>query len=229
MVFDLFGQQRGPGRRSAREPHPGWPMPTEAVRLPDGARVRLRPVRARDGGEWRRQRLADEPKLRPVEPTVPGGWAASHTASAWWSYFLSLRRLAFAGELIPLAVEVDGRFLGQLTIGSIQRGTVCEAWLGYWVFSPATGRGVATAATALGVDLAFGAVGLHRLTATFLPENPASGRVLTGNGFRVEGLLRRNIHIDGVWRDHYLAGLNREDFAVPAVERLRRAGRLRRP
>ena len=68
--------------------------------------------------------------------------------------------------------------------------------------------------------------GLHRVTATYLEHNPASGRVLAANGFRHEGYLRRNLHIDGAWQDHHYVALVKEDFASTAVERLRQAGRL---
>lgn len=89
------------------------------------------------------------------------------------------------------------------------------------------GRGVATAACALGVDHGFGRVGLHRITATYLPDNPASGKVLAANGFREEGFLRRNLHIDGQWRGHVFVALNADDYPLTAVERLRAAGRIR--
>ena len=75
------------------------------------------------------------------------------------------------------------------------------------------------------MDHAFARVGLHRLTATYLPDNPASGKVLEHNGFREEGYLHRNLHIDGQWRDHHLVALNADDFASCAVHRLRQAGR----
>ena len=93
--------------------------------------------------------------------------------------------------------------------------------------SPYMGRGVATVACALGVDHAFSHVGLHRVTATYLPHNPASGQVLKLNGFREEGYLRRNLHIDGQWRDHHFVALNADDFPTTAVQRLREAGRVR--
>ncbi|MFS0468126.1 GNAT family N-acetyltransferase, partial [Corynebacterium striatum] len=86
--------------------------------------------------------------------------------------------------------------------------------------------GVATAACALGVDHAFRRVGMHRVTATYLPDNPASGKVLKACGFREEGYLRRNLHINGAWRDHHFVALNREDFSTTAVDRLRSAGRI---
>ena len=54
-----------------------------------------------------------------------------------------------------------------------------------------------------------------------------SGKVLKLNGFREEGYLRRNLHIDGQWRDHHLVALNADDFPTTAVQRLREAGRVR--
>ena len=68
---------------------------------------------------------------------------------------------------------------------------------------------------------------MHRVTATFLPDNPASKSVLLANGYREEGYLRKNLHIDGQWRDHHLVALNADDFPHTAVERLRAAGRVR--
>ena len=128
--------------------------------------------------------------------------------------------------MVPLVIEVEGQFVGQITLGNIQHGSIRDCWIGYWVYSAIHGAGVATAATALGVDHAFGRVGLHRVTATYLESNPASGRVLAANGFRHEGYLRRNLHIDGAWQDHHYVALVKEDYASTAVERLRQAGRL---
>ena len=206
--------------------HPGWQESTRAVTLPSGSRLRLRPLTSRDGEDWRQTRLLDEAWLRPVEPTPWSTWQASHDEASWRNYFAHLRNQALAGVLVPLVIEVDGLFAGQVTIGNIQHCRVSEAWIGYWVFSEFMGRGVATAACALGTDHAFARIGLHRLTATYLPSNPASGKVLLANGYREEGYLRRNLHIDGEWRDHHFVAQNIEDYGDTCVRRLRAAGRL---
>lgn len=207
---------------------PGWPEATAQVTLAAGNTVRLRPLRSSDGRDWSRYRLADERWLKPVEPTVPSTWAAAHTPAAWRATYANLRGLAGDGAVVPLAIEVDGRFAGQVTLGNIQHGSVGECWIGYWVHSAFMGRGVATAACALGTDHAFGRVGMHRVTATYLPSNPASGRVLTSCGYRAEGYMRENLHIDGRWRDHHFVALNVDDYATTAVERLKSAGKIRR-
>ena len=76
--------------------------------------------------------------------------------------------------MLPYAIELDGQFAGQLTIGNVTHGALRSAWIGYWVASGVTGGGVATAALALGLDHCFGPVMLHRVEATVRPENAAS-------------------------------------------------------
>ncbi|MCP1387652.1 GNAT family N-acetyltransferase [Corynebacterium sp. TA-R-1] len=210
-----------------RAPTPGWPESTGDVILRDGSHVRLRPLASRDAEAWMQMRIQDEKWLKPVEPTTQGTWRDAHSPAAWRNSYLNLKRLAADGTVVPFVIEVDGHFAGQVTLGNIQHGAVSECWIGYWVYSPYMGRGVATAACALGTDHAFGRVGMHRVTATYLPYNPASGRVLKACGYREEGFMRRNLHIDGQWRDHHFVALNIEDFPTTAVQRLAAAGRIR--
>ncbi|HCD2522905.1 TPA: GNAT family N-acetyltransferase [Corynebacterium striatum] len=235
-MLDPFGTAAARLRRpSSGQPdpeHPGWPESTPYVKLhpsaalEEGARLRLRPLMRKDGEAWRIQRIADEEHLRPVEPTMPASWADAHSHSAWRNHLMFLRESARSGSVLPLIIELDGDFVGQVTLGNIQHGSIGECWIGYWVHSAVHHAGVATAACALGVDHAFRRVGMHRVTATYLPDNPASGKVLKACGFREEGYLRRNLHINGAWRDHHFVALNREDFSTTAVDRLRSAGRI---
>lgn len=215
-MFNFFG----------RASHPGWPEPTPTVHIPGGSTLRLRPLSPRDGKDWARMRVVDESILRPVEPTVPGTWEDAHSPAAWRVNWSNLRRFAADGIIVPLAIELDGRFIGQVTLGNIQHGAIGECWIGYWVYSRYSGRGIATVACALGVDHAFARIGMHRVTATYLPDNPASGRVLANAGFRPEGYLRENLHIDGAWRDHHFVAQNIDDLPGSAVERLAARGRL---
>lgn len=225
LGFDLWY----PARRAAGDTHPthpGWPEFTSPVALPSGEQVRLRPLRASDGEEWAQLRILDEPYLRPVEPTVYGNWEAAHSRTAWWTTLHNLRNLARNGVVIPLVIELNGAFAGQVTLGNIQHGGISECWIGYWVFSGFTGLGLATAACALGVDHAFQRVGMHRVTATYMPENEASKHVLGNNGFRQEGYQRRNLHINGAWQDHCLTAIVVDDYPDSCVERLKEAGRI---
>ena len=126
--------------------------------------------------------------------------------------------------MLPFVIEVDGQFCGQLTVGNVTHGALRSAWIGYWVASTATGKGVATAALALGLDHCFGAVHLHRVEATVRPENAASRRVLEKVGFREEGLLRRYLDVDGGWRDHLLYAITVEEVSGSVMSTLIQRG-----
>jgi ribosomal-protein-alanine N-acetyltransferase len=127
--------------------------------------------------------------------------------------------------MLPYAIELNGQFCGQLTIGNVTHGALRSAWIGYWVSSASNGGGVATGAVALGLDHCFGPVMLHRVEATVRPENAASRAVLAKVGFREEGLLRRYLEVDRGWRDHLLVGLTSEEVYGSVVSTLVRAGR----
>ncbi|MEI7544855.1 MAG: GNAT family protein [Mycobacteriaceae bacterium] len=203
--------------------HPGWPTPVGPLRVPAGY-VRLRPVRMRDAVQWSRTRVSERDKLEPWEPTAELDWTARHTVSAWPATYSGLRAEARKGRMLPYVIEVDGQFCGQLTIGNVTHGALRSAWIGYWVASEVTGRGVATGALALGLDHCFGPVMLHRVEATVRPENAASRRVLAKVGFREEGLLKRYLDVDGAWRDHLLVAITAEEIQGSAVARLVQRG-----
>ncbi|MGW6425425.1 GNAT family N-acetyltransferase [Nocardia sp. NPDC055053] len=208
--------------------HPGWPARLGPVVVAAGE-VTLRPVRFRDAAAWSRIRLRDRDHLERWEPTGRGSWEARNHASNWPSLWTSLKAEARRGAMIPLVIEVDGQFSGQLTIGNIVRGALRSAWIGYWVAKDLGGQGVATAALALGLDHCFGPVGLHRVEATVRPENLPSQAVLRNVGFREEGMLRRYLDVDGEWRDHLLVGLTVEEVMGTVVDRLVREGRAALP
>jgi ribosomal-protein-alanine N-acetyltransferase len=204
--------------------HPGWPQSVGPLRVRAGL-VRLRPVRLRDAAVWSRIRLADQAHLEPWEPVAEVNWELRHAVSSWPSICSGLRGEARKGRMLPYAIELDGEFCGQLTIGNVTHGALRSAWIGYWVAKEHNGGGVATAALALGVDHGFGPVGLHRIEATVRPENAPSRAVLAKARFREEGLLKRYLEVDGGWRDHLLVAITIEELSGSATSTLVRMGR----
>jgi [ribosomal protein S5]-alanine N-acetyltransferase len=204
--------------------HPGWPARIGPLRVPAG-RVTLRPIRLRDAAVWSRLRIENQEHLEPWEPTGQASWADRHHITAWPGLCSSLRSEARKGRILPMAIELDGNFCGQITVGNIVRGALCSAWIGYWVAKEVGGQGVATAALGLGVDHCFGPMMLHRVEATVRPENLASRAVLRHAGFREEGLLRRYLDVDGQWRDHLLVAMTVEEVPGSVSDRLVREGR----
>lgn len=204
--------------------HPGWPARLGPLRVPAGV-VRLRAPRLRDASAWSRIRLADRRHLESWEPTAPGSWEDRNGRLSWPGQWSTLRTLARRGVSLPFVITVDGQFAGQITVGNVVRGSLCSAWIGYWVASQATSGGVATASVALMVDHCFTAGGLHRLEATVRPENRPSLRVLEKLGFRQEGMFQRYLDVAGAWRDHLCFALTTEDIPNGLVSGLLTSGR----
>ena len=109
------------------------------------------------------------------------------------------------GAMVPLAIiEGDGRLVGRVTINTIVRGAFQSADVGYWLSQASNGRGLATAAVADAIAIAFGQLRLHRLQAATLLHNDRSQRVLRRNGFRPFAVAPDYLKIAGQWQDHVL-------------------------
>lgn len=84
-----------------------------------------------------------------------------------------------------------GEMVGLCGIVNLRGASDGEIW---YLVSPAWwSKGIATESAKAGLAMGFEEVGLHRIWATCLPENPASARVLEKLGMRREGLLIKNL------------------------------------
>jgi [ribosomal protein S5]-alanine N-acetyltransferase len=105
-----------------------------------------------------------------------------------------------------------GALAGRISLSSVIRGAWHNANVGYFVGEEWGGRGFATAAVRDVLRFAFGQGRLHRVQAAVMPRNAASIRVLERNGFRQEGLALRYLKINGVWEDHNVYAITREEW-----------------
>ena len=109
-----------------------------------------------------------------------------------------LHGLARDGSAYPFAVEVSGRFAGQVTVSNIVRGSAQFGSLGYWLDREYAGRGVMPMAVAMVIDHCFFTAGLHRIEIAIRPENTNSLRVVEKLGMREVGFAPKFLHIDGM-------------------------------
>ena len=107
-----------------------------------------------------------------------------------------------SGLSVVRAICECGRLVGLGGLAMLRGTEEGELW--YLVAPDDWGRGIATAAAGQFLKLGFGELGLHRVWATCLPENPGSARVLEKVGMRREGLLVKNLKIHGEWKSSYL-------------------------
>lgn len=108
------------------------------------------------------------------------------------------------GAMVPHVILDEGDIVGRITLNNVVRGPLQSAKLGSWVASAANGRGVATAAVAAIVRVAFDELKLHRIAAATLLHNIRSQRVLERSGFVRFGVAPRYLQIAGEYQDHAL-------------------------
>jgi len=110
-------------------------------------------------------------------------------------------------------VEEDGTPVGCLSVrpeaGEPRRGD-----LGILVTVPHQGKGHATRAVALALAYAFERLGWVKCEAFVFVGNDRSRALFARHGFVLEGTRRRAVHKRGVWRDEWLLGLTREEWAA---------------
>ena len=187
----------------SRQAAPGWP-----ARLVHDE-ITLRPLKRSDAGAWREVRDRNADWLRPWDATLPPGVDAQ--GSSYAEVVSRLRRLAREGHGMPFAIEVDGRFVGQVTVNNIVRGSAQFASLGYWIDHAVAGRGIMPRAVAMVIDHCFGAARLHRMEICIRPENTTSLRVVEKLRLHEVGYAPRFLHIDGAWRDHRIFAITVEE------------------
>ncbi|HWU32607.1 MAG TPA: GNAT family protein [Marmoricola sp.] len=189
-----------------------WPVTLES----EG--VRLRPLTSGDAAAWREVRQRNAEWLQRWDATAPPG--ADTRPRTFGSMIRAMRKAANAGTQMPFAVEVDGAFVGQISVNNIVRGSAQFASIGYWIDERLANRGITTRGVALVIDYCFGVAGLHRLEVAIRPENAASLRVVDKLGLEFIGLAPRYLHIDGEWRDHLLFYVTKEDVPSGMLNRL---------
>ena len=195
----------------------GWP-----IELSDGL-ITLRPLHRRDARSWNAVRSANVEWLTPWEATYPEGSGRPLTFGAM---VRSFDREARAGRMIPLAVHAHDRLVGQINVSGIIWGSLRSGQIGYWVDRAVAGQGIIPTAVAMMVDHCLFGLGMHRLEVNIRPENTASLRVVEKLGFRPEGVRRRDLHIDGAWRDHATFAVIPEDVPGGMLTRWRRSQRV---
>ncbi|MCB9848896.1 MAG: GNAT family N-acetyltransferase [Phycisphaeraceae bacterium] len=117
-----------------------------------------------------------------------------------------------AGNRVTFLIRrrADGAGVG--TIGLVLEPPHHRAELGYIIRLSERGQGYATEACRGVLAYGFGELGLHKITAAWFTDNPASGRILEKLGFHEEGRLREHFFRGGRWRDTVSVGLLRQEF-----------------
>lgn len=182
------------------------------LRLQDGDTA-IRPFARADLEPLLELRLSNREFLAPFEAERDASFFTrsaqareiSLDADAWAS------GIGYAFAVLDVSTGAD-ELIGRIALSNVVRGPWQNATLGYWIAEGRNGRGHATAAVHLACVFAFDHGGLHRVQPAIMPRNERSSAVVRNNGFRLEGRAERYLRIAGVWEDHDIYALTREDW-----------------
>jgi ribosomal-protein-alanine N-acetyltransferase len=108
-------------------------------------------------------------------------------------------------------LESSNTLIGNVSFTFVHRGPHQTCMIGYGLDHRYSGKGYATKAVVLALDIAFNKLNFHRVVAEAQPENIGSIRVLEKAGFKREGYARKNLKVNGQWRDHICMAILYED------------------
>jgi ribosomal-protein-alanine N-acetyltransferase len=123
------------------------------------------------------------------------------------------------GTGFGFGIFLEGRFSGEVTLSSIQRGPFQSGSIGYWVDKDKAGMGLVPEAVVVVLQFAFESLRLHRIEVAIIPRNGSSRRVAEKLGLRMEGVALGFLEINGAWEDH-------GRYAITAEEWVERRGEL---
>jgi ribosomal-protein-alanine N-acetyltransferase len=168
-------------------------------------RLVLRPFALTDASSVRR--LASDARVAATTLNVPHpyldgtaeAWIATHPVA--WS-----ERIGVTFAITSHENELRGAIALRIS-AEHHRGE-----LGYWIGHPFWGRGLTTEAASAVLEFGFRTLQLNRVQATYLPSNPASGRVLEKLGMQREGLHRERYRKADQFQDVVEYAILRRDW-----------------
>lgn len=179
-----------------------------------GPRVTLRPLEVTDHEAWREVRIRCRDWLERWEPLPdPGSADPVADRDAFRARCGAWERQRQFDTAYGFGIFLDdGRFAGEVSLGSVLRGPFQSSFIGYWIDEAQAGNGYVPEAVALAIRFGFDTLGLHRMEAAIVPRNANSRRVAAKLGLRDEGVAQRFLQIRGAWEDHVRYAITYEEW-----------------
>jgi len=105
--------------------------------------------------------------------------------------------------MVNFAIDIDDEAAGSIGFHKIEQH---KAEIGYWLAQKYWGNGLMTEAVKQASEFGFKKLKLRRIWAAVFPWNKGSMRILEKNGFKLEGILRKNTLKHGKLIDDYIYG-----------------------
>ena len=185
------------------------PLQSPIQRL-EGNNIYLRSPQMDDFSAWSKLRRESSEFLQPWEPL----WQENGLTKASFRIRLKQYQSDIISERsMPFYIFLNSNhtLVGGITLSHIRRGVSQTCSMGYWMGARHAGKGLMSDAVAAIVPFVFDTLKLNRLEAASIPDNHRSIALLRRSGFSLEGTVRKYLKINGIWQDHKLFSLLRED------------------
>ena len=169
-------------------------------------RILLRPFELSDGP--RVKKLAGDKAIADTTLNIPHPYQDG-MAEEW---ILTRQSKFQAGESVNCAIILKSiqELIG--AIGLIIDKRFNRAELGYWIAKEYWNQGYCTEASKAILKYGFHELDLHRITATHIISNPASGKVMKKIGMKKEGVLREHVIKWDKYEDVVSYGILRKEW-----------------
>jgi ribosomal-protein-alanine N-acetyltransferase len=188
-----------------------------SLELP-GWRLRLATLVESDYSAWSSVRKRCRSWLVPWEPRSKGAPLPPEDAASFAARCGMRERERQLGTGFGFGIFVEGRFGGEITLSSIQRGPFQNGSIGYWIDEELAGSGLIPEAVVVVLEFAFQTLRLHRIEVAIIPRNEASRRVVEKLGLRNEGVALGYLEINGEWEDHVRYAMTGEEWERRGAE-----------
>ncbi|MDA8357202.1 MAG: GNAT family protein [Actinomycetota bacterium] len=185
-----------------------------------GRRIILRTLGPGDYDSWIEVRSRCRDWLIPWEPRPHDAPQVAEDRGSFTARCAIRDRERQMGTGFGFGIFDQGRFAGEVTLSSIQRGPFQSGFVGYWIDREMAGQGLVPEAVVMVLHFAFEAVYLHRAEISIIPRNRPSLRVVEKLGLRMEGVAERFLEINGQWEDHARFAITAEEWVVRRRELL---------
>lgn len=174
--------------------------------------MKVRIVSVNDAVKLSKFYLENENHLRNWEPLREQGY---HSVAAWEQRLRVWQHAKKKGDAIHFVSTAtnDNEIIAICSLTNIVRGPFMACNMGYAVASKYEGKGLMKRLCQYAINYAFNELELNRVMANYMPSNARSAMLLKGLGFRIEGVAKRYLKINGAWEDHVLTSVLNLDHA----------------
>jgi ribosomal-protein-alanine N-acetyltransferase len=173
--------------------------------------IQVRLAKTEDAGIISDYFLRNKAYLEPWEPKREQEF---YTLEGWRRKLLKLNELHLMelGFYCLIFNTASNTMLGTISFSNLARFPQHSCSVGYSLDENMQGRGIMRTALRLACNWMFKAQNIHRITASYMPNNKKSEAVLEASGFHQEGFAKDYLLINGEWEDHNLVALINQDW-----------------